>query len=548
MHTITNAPRHIRFYGAALAMAAALLALLAIVMFAVPAQAAPDTNPKPCGPGAQDPPDNPDATITKGHYAVFDGYWSSENKTLELNLCPPSVVHSMESGGRGKPDVEVSTRTKSNVDIRRTVIHIDHIDGIPTNKQFKHVLTAADLDKYDFFKKGDSNRDGHDDAVGQTVWWLKVDDESTPNVDEDSPLAMGFSAALFDSKHWQRREGGAEVAPLQYEFEVIREPGIPVDEQGHVYAFDDSVPAIGQDKTPFWDSNEVDANALRLYPGEYKHLQWVFTRAGTYVVSVQLKGHVRKTNPHSPGEEGYDKNWEPISSKEVETSEVRQYVFQVGTLTLNEDPVFEVERSVKETAAGGSAVGDPIPVYRGDDDDLTFTLDGPGHSLFSVDTTGGGAQISVKGELDHEARSEYRLTLGVSDGKDREGHTDDSIDSTVSVKINVLDVETFSVALSNPNPSVGDSVAITVTLTDPPAGMNRSTLSMYLVEIGAGTVYVPVNRETLQGTATVTKNSAQTVVYRPHTDVWVADPSISGGGRTEYLSGHDFTITWQANQ
>ena len=45
--------------------------------------------PQACGPGQQSVPDSPDATITSGHYAVFDGYWDSVNKTLNLNLCPP---------------------------------------------------------------------------------------------------------------------------------------------------------------------------------------------------------------------------------------------------------------------------------------------------------------------------------------------------------------------------------------------------------------------------------------------------------------------------
>ena len=39
-------------------------------------------------------------------------------------------------------------------------------------------------------------------------------------------------------------------------------------------------------------------------------------------------------------------DWEPIPEKSVETSEVKQYVFQIGPLTLNEEPAFEMERSV----------------------------------------------------------------------------------------------------------------------------------------------------------------------------------------------------------
>ena len=444
MNVISNTPRKTILSGVALAVAALMIALLAVSYAAGPAWAdTPDKTdaPKPCGPGAQDAPDNPDATITQGHYGVFDGYWDSEKNTLNINLCPPAVMHHLET--RTDPvtyletQVEVSKRTKSNVDIRRTVIHIDHIDGIPEGEQFKHTLTAADVEKYDFLKMGDANNDNVDDAVGQSVWWLKVDDEDTPDVDEDSPLAMGFSAALFDSNDWYKDDGTQSkkgLKPLQYEFEVIREPGIPVDEQGHVFAFDDSDPVGRNPKTAYWDSSEVDANALPLYPGDYHHFQWVFTKPGTYVVSVQLKGHVRqKASADAP------EGWQPLSSNSVETSEVRQYVFQIGPLTLNEDPAFVVERSVRENSAIGTLVGDAIPVYAGDDDDLTFTLSGPGHSLFSATSTAGGAQIKVAGDLNYEARPEYRLTLGVSDNKDREGNPDERVDNTIAVHVTLTD-------------------------------------------------------------------------------------------------------------
>ena len=61
------------------------------------AQTDPYPDPKPCGPGQNDAPDSPDATITSGHYAVFDGYWDFDKKNLELNLCPPAVEHTMET-------------------------------------------------------------------------------------------------------------------------------------------------------------------------------------------------------------------------------------------------------------------------------------------------------------------------------------------------------------------------------------------------------------------------------------------------------------------
>ena len=476
MEKITEIPNNLRVGGIALALAALLIAALAIASAANPINAQDaDDGPQPCGPGQQDPPEDPDPTVSRGHYAVFDGYWDSSSNTLNPNLCPPSVVHMLVTTHKN-PDTgeetqeEVSTRTSSNIDIRQTVIHIDDV--------FAYTLTAEDVETYDFFKTGvdttTSQGVTQDTAVGQTVWWLMAEEEEE---DETEPeFNMGFSAALFDTSSWYLADGTDKGAkPLQYEFEVIREPGIPVDEQGHLFAFDeppelDSGEEDTYVKTADWDSSEVDANALALYPGDYYHYQWAFTRPGTYIVSVQLKGQVRTAEDGPPTDAAPD--WKPISDKNVETSEVMQYVFQVGPLTLNEEPAFEVERSVEEHSASDTPVGAPIPVYQGDDDDLSFALTGPGHSLFSVDANG---QIKVAGDLDYEVRSEYRLTLSVRDNKDHERNTDALVDNSISVRINVTDQPEAERSVAE-NSEGGALVGAPVEVTD--AGANTLSYSL----------------------------------------------------------------------
>ena len=442
MRKLTEIPRNLRVAGIALALVALLIALVAIPNTVSPVRAQDgELDPKPCGP--QDTPEDPDASVSRGHYAIFDGYWDEDHKTLNPNLCPPAVVHTATTTIVGGQPVqgEVSTRYASNIDIRQTVIHIDSV--------FAHQLTAEDVETYDFFKLGDSDSDNVDDAVGETVWWLMADDDeeenATSTTETEPEFHMGFSAALFDPADWYLDDGDGDpndkgAKPLQYEFEVIREPGIPVDELGHLFAFDELQPPADTNgeviKTADWDSSEVDANALALYPGDYYHYQWAFTRPGTYIVSVQLKGHVRAEGDRSADAAS---DWKPISDKSVETSEVMQYVFQVGDLILNEEPIFDVERSVEEHSATSTPVGDPIPVYQEDGDDLTFTLTGPGHSLFSVaEDDNGDAQIRVAdGDLDHDVRSEYHLTLNVGDNKDHESNADSLVDNSILVRINV---------------------------------------------------------------------------------------------------------------
>ena len=439
MYTLIKAPIQLKITGAVLAIAALAIALAWVAMTASPTQAQtpPYDDPKPCGPDQV--PGNPDETITSSHYAVFDAYWDFDKQTLNNNLCPPGVVHTTETQidpeTEEETQVAVSARTASNIDIQRTVFHLD--------STFEHTLDADDVENYDFFKLGDSDdSDSVDDAIGQTVWWIRVgDDAMTMDVTEtESALQMGFSAGLFDSQYWYSEdESGTEVEPLQYEFEAVREPGTPPAEYGHFYVFDDSpAPITGLEaniKKAEWDSSDADTNELQIYPGEYKHLQWAFTKPGTYELSVHLKGHVRRNAPS-----GADTDWKRISEDDVVTSEVKQYTFHVGSLTLNNEPAFQVERSVEEHSADDTLVGAPISVYQGDEDALTYSLEGPGHSLFSVEADANGdAQIKVAGDLDHEVRSEYRLILGVSDGKDHESHPDDSVDHTISVNITVTD-------------------------------------------------------------------------------------------------------------
>ncbi len=531
-----------RSVGIRMTLAALAIAMVAVAVVAGAAQAqTPDgsfPDPKPCGPGAEAVPENPDATISEGHFAVFDGYWNNTDKTLELNLCPPAVMHTKVTKKDPVTQIttqeEVSTRTRSNVDIQKTVIHIN-------GKGFEHTLKAADLEEYDFFKEGDGDGDGADDAIGKTIWWLKVDDESTPDVDEDSPLAMGYSAALFDTKYWHRENAsGAAIPPLQYEFEVIREPGIPVTEYGHVFAFDDSAaPTEGPDagiKKADWDSSEVDTNALKLDPGKYHHYQWAFTRAGTYEISVQLKGYVRQKAP------GGATGWERISDKDVETSEVRRYVFQIGPLNPNNEPAFEFERSVAENSSVGTVVGDPIPVYRGDDDPLSFTLSGPGRSLFSVEPdANGNAQIKVAGDLDHEARSEYVLKLGVSDKKDFEGNANDLVDSVVAVKIsvtNVVEKPVLTLTADRIDPPRLSTVNFAASKSgDIPGDDSEVTYQWFERKYGAEVATI-IPGETSR-TLSVTKNDPGTWLY----SIKATWTSADGQTRTK-ISSNIVTVTW----
>ena len=111
MKALNDIPINVRAVGITMTLAALVIALLAVAINASPAMAdRPSTTqtptPQPCGPGQADVSDTPDAIISEGHYGVFDGYWNSVDKTLQLNLCPPAVKHTMvtqrDNGDRGQ--------------------------------------------------------------------------------------------------------------------------------------------------------------------------------------------------------------------------------------------------------------------------------------------------------------------------------------------------------------------------------------------------------------------------------------------------------------
>ena len=518
MKAINDITINVRAIGIATTLAVLVVALLAVALATSPTMAqtpTPVPTPQPCGPGQPDAPDNPDATITQGHYAVFDGYWDSSSETLNLNLCPPAVERRdvPNPNPREGGTIEVSTRHNSNIDIRRTVFHIDHVDGVAADEQFKHTLTAAEVEEYDFLKLGDGPDAGTvDDAVGTTVWWLKVDDESTSDVDEDSPLAMGFSAALFESQHWYREEGGVEVEPLQYEFEAIRQPGTAVAERGTFFVFDDSVPAAGQDKTAEWEGKSPDTNALAMYPGDYHHFQWIFTKPGAYEISVQLKGHVRQNNPHAPDHKDYDSTWERISDDDVVTSEVVKYTFHVGPLPVNADPSLRLEFSVDENALPGAAVGDlgPLVAHDPDGDTVSRALAGAQSHKFVLDGQGRITRSHCGDGLDYETRSAYPLTIDISDGKDAYGVADAFIDDAIEAVVNVNDVSDEG---SNPN-------AFAVALE-----ANRADLAL---DINETLILTAVPRNVPDCSASL---SYRWAVHDPVRDTWT---STTGGHVKEF--------------
>ena len=115
----------------------------------------------------------------------------------------------------------------------------------------------------------------------------------------------------------------------------------------------------------------------------------------------------------------------------------------------NTEPEFaadSVTLQVAENSAGGAAVGEPVVAVDGDEGaELAYSLGGTDAAGFSIDSATG--QISVSSAFDFEAPADsdgdnvYELSVWVSDGRGDEGVVDASVDDSVAVSVEVVDVD-----------------------------------------------------------------------------------------------------------
>ncbi|MCY3692289.1 MAG: hypothetical protein OXH30_09860 [Chloroflexi bacterium] len=474
MSTVTNASIPLRLFGAALVLAIIAAIALTVTLTAGPTQAQNATNtyddPQPCGPAAETAYQPEPHEITEGHFALFDAYWqwtSDENLdntgVLHTNTCPPLVSETENDDGE-----TVTNLTASGIDIDEAIFHVldDHKATVVASASENP--SGVEISTAEYVKLGNYA------AAGSQVWWLRLDDPDTTTVDETSSLSLGFSTKRLEDQFWGDAEDNGP--PLRYKYELQRHPGIAPTEHPHFLAY--RAPGVYQDGEEskgvelVWDSARADVEDLMMEPGEIENLQWVFTKPGTYVLSVHLQGWVRKARPDGAG-----RDWLPISGNTTETSEVKRYVIQVGNeLDENEPPVFGLNLTVPENSPADTLVGAPVPIYEADADTLYYTLSGDGHEHFVLEPTTNPHAVQIKvaagANLDYETKSIYKLTLSVTDRIDHESNPDPTtIDDTLEVRI-ALEDEPPSLTLSptDINPQLGESVTVSATVTEAPSG------------------------------------------------------------------------------
>ena len=127
----------------------------------------------------------------------------------------------------------------------------------------------------------------------------------------------------------------------------------------------------------------------------------------------------------------------------------------------NEKPEFDQRRKTERKADEGSAarakVGRPVKATDPEGDTLTYSLIREGSvSEYDFILNKRVGQLLTRGTLDFEKQKSYTVTMAVSDGKNRRGAPDDSVDDTIIVTIKVGNLNELvapTVQTTDPDPS-----------------------------------------------------------------------------------------------
>ena len=183
------------------------------------------------------------------------------------------------------------------------------------------------------------------------------------------------------------------------------------------------------------------------------------TSASYTPVSADLNNYLRATVSYTDGH-GAGKSAQADTANTVQAAPV-----------TNSAPAFNSESvtlSVEENTGSGENVGSAVTATDADNDTLTYSLSGTDAASFGFDTSSG--QITTSAALDYETTNSYSVTVEVHDGKNGQGDADTSVDDTITVTINVTNVDEapdLSGQTSIDYAENGTTSVATYTATDP---------------------------------------------------------------------------------
>ena len=151
--------------------------------------------------------------------------------------------------------------------------------------------------------------------------------------------------------------------------------------------------------------------------------------------------------------------------------------------TSNAEPMFSTStttRSVPENSASGIDIGAPVIAMDSDSDTLFYSLASTGDgSSFTIDSASG--QLLTSDALDYETKSSYTVTVNVRDSKDADGSANTATDASITVTINLTNVDEPGTASISGTLSGGST--LTASVTDPGREHQRSNVPVEAVSL-----------------------------------------------------------------
>ena len=203
--------------------------------------------------------------------------------------------------------------------------------------------------------------------------------------------------------------------------------------------------------------------------------------------------------------------------------QARPWVFR----PLNEPAAFPNtetgERTIAEGTPSNVAIGDPVAATDPENDTLTYSLDTTSAASFDISSTTG--QLQTKAALDFEDKSSYTVTVSVRDSKDSNGDADEVTDDTITVTIQVANLNEAPVFPTsetgmrsvNENTGAGMNIGDPFTATDP----DNDTLTYSLNVTSRATFDIVATTGQLQTKAALDYETTPSYTVT----VFAADPS-----------------------
>ena len=169
-----------------------------------------------------------------------------------------------------------------------------------------------------------------------------------------------------------------------------------------------------------------------------------YTLGGADAASFDIDSKTGQLKTKAPLDHEGTKNTYTVMVTATDSADAPAEATATITVTdVNELPAFLSGetgfRVVDENTATGQVIGDPVGATDPDDGDtLIYTLGGTNAASFAIVASTG--QLQANAALDYETKSNYSVTVSVSDGKDAEGIIDTTADATIPVTIVVDDV------------------------------------------------------------------------------------------------------------